>query len=108
MTWQTAGENSGTGTERGLAPSRFIDLCARVGPPPDAMGIQCGFEQAVRKARGGSGFADVWYPGRFALAYKGRGKRSTPRRENMLPARSRWSGLAASWKPPTTMLSRKS
>ncbi len=57
-------------TERAAAQSHFNDLCALAGLPPDAMGTQYGFEQAG----GGSGFADVWYPGRFGLEYKGPGK----------------------------------
>ncbi len=61
------------GTERALAQAHVLDLCALAGLLDHALGDGVAFERAVAKAGGGTGFADAWVRGRFAMEYKGRG-----------------------------------
>ena len=67
-----------TTKERSAAQSHFNDLCELVNHPKpldiDGPGEFFTFERGASKLRGGEGWADVWYKGRFAVEYKGRGK----------------------------------
>ena len=67
-TWRVA-----QGSELALAQTHFLDLCALVGLPDHALGDGVAFERAVAKVGGGTGFADAWVRGRFAMEHKGRG-----------------------------------
>ncbi|MEW5988133.1 MAG: DNA methyltransferase [Chloroflexota bacterium] len=62
--------------ERSAAQEHFIDLCRLVGhatpAEADPSGDRFTFEKGASKQRGGQGWADVWYRGRFAWEYKGR------------------------------------
>jgi type II restriction/modification system DNA methylase subunit YeeA len=64
--------------ERSAAQEHFIDLCRLVGHPTpaekDSTGQTFCFEAGAVKQRGGQGWADVWYKGRFAWEYKGKHK----------------------------------
>ncbi len=64
--------------ERSAAQEHFIDLCRLVGHPTpaekDPTGQTFAFEMGAAKQRGGQGWADVWYKGRFAWEYKGKHK----------------------------------
>ena len=67
-----------TTKERSSSQSHFNDLCALVNHPTpndlDPKGEFFAFERGASKLRGGEGWADVWYRGKFAVEYKGRGK----------------------------------
>jgi hypothetical protein len=67
-----------TQKERTASQSHFNDLCELVGHPKpldlDPKGEFFTFEKGASKLRGNQGWADVWYRGRFAVEYKGRGK----------------------------------
>lgn len=60
------------------AQSHFNELCQLVNHPTptqrDPEGTFFTFEENVTKSTGGRGRADVWYKGRFAWEYKGKGK----------------------------------
>lgn len=71
--------------ERAASQEHFIDLCRLLGQPTpadhDATGAEYTFEKGVavtapasRGSRGDSGFADVWWRGKFAWEYKRKGK----------------------------------
>jgi len=72
--WRDAGAGL---TERAAAQSHFGDLCRVLGQPTppeaDPTGEFYTFEKRVTKLDGATGFADVWWRGRFAWEYKGRG-----------------------------------
>ncbi|HUG16658.1 MAG TPA: type IIL restriction-modification enzyme MmeI, partial [Thermomicrobiales bacterium] len=72
--WRDAGVGL---TERAAAQSHFGDLCRVLGQPTpteaDPTGEFYTFEKRVMKLDGATGFADVWWRGRFAWEYKGRG-----------------------------------
>ena len=60
-------------TEIAYYQQHLIDLCDLVGHPPPA-GTETAqqpfrFERRAEKEDGGSGRADVWYQGRFAIGY---------------------------------------
>ncbi len=63
--------------ERSAAQTHFNDLCEILGVPKpldyDPAGVQYRFEKKVLKVAGGKGFADVWWNGKFAVEYKGKG-----------------------------------
>lgn len=63
--------------ERSAAQTHFNDLCELLGVPKpldyDPAGVQYRFEKKVLKVAGGKGFADVWWNGKFAVEYKGKG-----------------------------------
>jgi len=63
-----------SGNERQLYQQHFLDLCSLVGHPTpaedDPAGERFGFEPGVKKLGGGSGFADAWKRGFFAMEYK--------------------------------------
>ena len=68
-------------TERSGSQQHFIDLCRMLGQPTpaeaDPEGTFYTFEKGVKKSggqKGGKGFADVWFKGRFAFEYKGKHK----------------------------------
>lgn len=65
-------------SERRAAQSHFLDLCNMLDLPhpaaADSAGENYTFEKYVGKARGGKGFADVWYRDHFAWEYKGKHK----------------------------------
>jgi len=67
---------SATLKERSAAQEHFIDLCRLVGHPTpaesDPTGTQFTFEAGADKQRGGTGWADVWKRGFFAMEYKGK------------------------------------
>lgn len=67
-----------TTKERSASQSHFNDLCALVNHPTpldlDPTGEFFTFERGASKLRGSQGWADVWYRGKFAVEYKGRGK----------------------------------
>ncbi len=58
--------------------SHFDDVCRLLGHPTPAEQDPAGefftYQPAVTKTTGSGGFADVWYKGRFAVEYKGKGK----------------------------------
>jgi len=71
--------------ERAASQEHFIDLCRLLGQPTpaehDATGAEYAFEKGVsvtagasRGAKGDSGFADVWWRGKFGWEYKRKGK----------------------------------
>lgn len=61
--------------ERAYCQEHFNDLCALVGHPTpaahDTTGNTFCFEKGAKKTGGGTGWADVWKRGHFALEYKG-------------------------------------
>jgi len=63
-----------TRTERSAAQEHFIDICRLLGQPTPAEADRAGafytFERGVRTVRGGNGFADVWWRGKFGWEYK--------------------------------------
>ncbi|MBC5811661.1 MAG: class I SAM-dependent DNA methyltransferase, partial [Candidatus Eremiobacteraeota bacterium] len=63
-----------TRTERSAAQEHFIDICRLLGQRTPAEADQAGefytFERGVRTVRGGNGFADVWWRGKFGWEYK--------------------------------------
>ena len=63
-----------TQTERAIAQSHFIDLCAMLGVPApvaaDPTGTLDAFEKGATKAGGGDGWADVWMRYHFGWEYK--------------------------------------
>jgi hypothetical protein len=72
-------------TERGASQEHFIDLCRLLGQPTpaehDATGAEYTFEKGVtvtgrasRGSKGDSGFADVWWRGKFGWEYKRKDK----------------------------------
>ncbi len=65
-------------SERSSAQSHFNDLCELLGEKSptesDPSGERYAFEKRVSKARGGTGFADVWLRDHFAWEYKGKHK----------------------------------
>lgn len=64
--------------ERASAQTHFGDLCRLLDQPTpheaDPTGTLYGFEKALEKTGGGSGFADVWKQGFFGWEYKGKRK----------------------------------
>jgi hypothetical protein len=71
--------------ERAASQEHFIDLCRMLGQPTpaehDATGAEYTFEKGVtvtgaasRGSRGDSGFADVWWRGKFGWEYKRQNK----------------------------------
>ncbi len=64
-------------SERSSYQQHFLDLCEMLGEPrpaeSDAEGSSYTFEKRVEKTGGGTGFADVWRRGRFAIEYKRKG-----------------------------------
>jgi len=71
--------------ERAASQEHFIDLCRLLGQPTpaehDATGAEYTFEKGVavtgpasRGSQGASGFADVWWRGKFGWEYKRKGK----------------------------------
>ncbi len=64
-----------TQKERTASQSHFNDLCELVNHPKPLELHPTGefftFERGASKLRGGQGWADVWYRGRFAWEYKG-------------------------------------
>ena len=65
-----------TRSETAASKEHFLDLCALLGvetPNTDPDGAAYAFEKGVRKAAGGSGWADVWKRGCFGWEYKSRG-----------------------------------
>ncbi|MFW6106985.1 MAG: class I SAM-dependent DNA methyltransferase, partial [bacterium] len=71
--------------ERAASQEHFIDLCRLLGQPTpaehDATGAEYTFEKGVavtdaasRGSKGESGFADVWWKGKFAWEYKRKDK----------------------------------
>ncbi len=64
-------------SERSSYQQHFLDLCEMLGEPKpaasDAEGSTYTFEKRVEKTGGGTGFADVWRRGRFAIEYKRKG-----------------------------------
>ena len=68
--------HNNTRNEAAASKSHFLDLCALLDVPPphsDPTGTTYAFEKGVRKAAGGSGWADVWKRGCFGWEYKSRG-----------------------------------
>jgi REP element-mobilizing transposase RayT len=72
-------------SERSASQQHFIDLCRLLGQPApaehDATGAEYAFEKGVavtdgasRGAKGGSGYADVWWRGKFGWEYKRKDK----------------------------------
>ena len=74
----TTPPKAGTATlkERSAAQEHFIDLCRLVGHPTpaesDPTGTQFTFEAGADRQRGGTGWADVWKRGFFAMEYTGK------------------------------------
>ena len=71
--------------ERAASQEHFIDLCRLLGQPTpaehDATGAEYTFEKGVsvtagasRGSKGDSGYADVWWRGKFGWEYKRKGK----------------------------------
>ncbi|MGI8910884.1 MAG: class I SAM-dependent DNA methyltransferase [Rubrobacteraceae bacterium] len=64
-------------SERASYQQHFLDLCEMLDEPrpadSDAEGSSYTFEKRVEKTGGGTGFADVWRRGRFAIEYKRKG-----------------------------------
>lgn len=74
--------------ERAASEEHFLDLCRLLGQPTpaetDATGEEQTFENGVAVtdaasagSRGDRGFADVWWPGKFAWEYKRKSKHKT-------------------------------
>jgi hypothetical protein len=74
--------------ERAASQEHFLDLCRLLSQPTpaehDATGAEFTFEKytpvtggASAGAMGEHGFADVWWKGKFAWEYKGKGKHKT-------------------------------
>ena len=72
-------------SERAASQEHFLNLCALLGQPTpaglDATGAEYAFEKGVsvsdsasKGSGGASGFADVWWRGKFAWEYKRKGK----------------------------------
>ena len=78
------------GTERALAQAHVLDPCALAGLPDHALGDGVAFERAVAKVGGGTGFADAWVRGRFAMEYKGRAPTSTRPTPSCCSTRTPW------------------
>lgn len=64
-------------SERSSYQQHFLDLCDMLDEPKPAASDEEGnsytFEKRVEKTGGGTGFADVWRRGRFAIEYKRKG-----------------------------------
>ena len=64
-------------SERSSYQQHFLDLCDMLDESKpaasDEMGTSYTFEKRVKKTGGGTGFADVWRRGRFAIEYKKKG-----------------------------------
>ena len=64
-------------SERSSYQQHFLDLCDMLDEPKPAAsddeGTSYTFEKRVEKTGGGTGFADVWRQGRFAIEYKKKG-----------------------------------
>ncbi len=60
-------------SERSSYQQHFLDLCDMLDDPKPAAsddeGTSYTFEKRVEKTGGGTGFADVWRRGRFAIAF---------------------------------------
>jgi hypothetical protein len=74
--------------ERGASQEHFLDLCAMLGQPSpatvDKTGAEYAFEKGVavtgpasKGSKGESGFADVWWRGKFGWEYKRKDKHET-------------------------------
>ena len=88
-------------SERSPYQQHFLNLCGMLDEPipavSDTKGSTYAFEKRVEKAGGGTGFADVWWRGRFAIEYKRKGG-------NLQAAYAQLAGYRESLENPPVMI----